>query len=240
MKPGTTVCPVRSTSAGRGGAPAPTATTCSPLISIQPGSSTASPVATAAPPSSVVGCGPLIWALTTSRSPTSRRRVPDHLHILHGESLLGYLEDHAARPERRRLIRLVDGKSTPRTEALDAMPVAEMLAVINDEDRTVADAVRIALPDITRAVEIIAAALRGGGRLIYLGAGSSGRIGLLDAVECPPTFGTDPAMVVGVLANGPGAFVNAPSRTSRTSRTTHIWRRMTCGISCWKRGRGGR
>jgi len=99
--------------------------------------------------------------------------------------------------------------ANPRTTALDAMPVEEMLAAMNDEDRTVTDAVRTALPNITRAVEVISAVLHGGGRLIYLGAGSSGRIGLLDAVECPPTFGTDPAMVVGVLASGPGAFVSA-------------------------------
>ena len=180
------------------------------------------------------------------RGSDSRRRVPNHLDILHGESLPGYLQRSlsSARypdvsPARGRSPRegdvsvprtmnllagayqpgkdlapmsldtLITEAANPRTTALDAMPVAQMLAIINDDDRTVADAVRTALPDITRAVEVISAVLRGGGRLIYLGAGSSGRIGLLDAVECPPTFGTNPAMVVGVLAGGPGAFVNA-------------------------------
>ncbi|MFI1095976.1 N-acetylmuramic acid 6-phosphate etherase [Streptomyces sp. NPDC020917] len=96
-----------------------------------------------------------------------------------------------------------------RTAGLDAMPVAELLAAMNDEDRTVAPAVRRALPEIAEAVAAAEAALRQGGRLIYLGAGTSGRIGLLDAVECPPTFGTAPEQVMGLLAGGPGAFITA-------------------------------
>ncbi|MEV5178044.1 N-acetylmuramic acid 6-phosphate etherase, partial [Streptomyces flaveolus] len=96
-----------------------------------------------------------------------------------------------------------------RTADLDRMPVGELLSVMNDEDQTVALAVRGALPEIGTAVEAITASLRRGGRLIYLGAGTSGRIGLLDAVECPPTFGTAPEQVVGLLSGGPGAFVVA-------------------------------
>jgi N-acetylmuramic acid 6-phosphate etherase len=96
-----------------------------------------------------------------------------------------------------------------RTADLDRMPVTELLAVMNDEDRTVALAVREALPQIGAAVEAITESLRRGGRLIYLGAGTSGRIGLLDAVECPPTFGTSPEQVVGLLSGGPGAFALA-------------------------------
>jgi N-acetylmuramic acid 6-phosphate etherase len=96
-----------------------------------------------------------------------------------------------------------------QTAELDRMPVAEMLSVMNAEDQTVALAVRDALPQIGAAVEAITASLRQGGRLIYLGAGTSGRIGLLDAVECPPTFGTSPEQVVGLLSGGPGAFVLA-------------------------------
>lgn len=96
-----------------------------------------------------------------------------------------------------------------RTAELDRMPVSEMLSVMNAEDQTVALAVRDALPQIGAAVEAITASLRQGGRLIYLGAGTSGRIGLLDAVECPPTFGTSPEQVVGLLSGGPGAFVLA-------------------------------
>ncbi|MEU1532876.1 N-acetylmuramic acid 6-phosphate etherase [Streptomyces fagopyri] len=96
-----------------------------------------------------------------------------------------------------------------RTAELDRMPVTELLATMNDEDQTVALAVRTALPQIAAAVEKITASLRAGGRLVYLGAGTSGRIGLLDAVECPPTFGTAPDRVVGLLSGGPGAFVLA-------------------------------
>ncbi|GHH74605.1 N-acetylmuramic acid 6-phosphate etherase [Streptomyces sulfonofaciens] len=96
-----------------------------------------------------------------------------------------------------------------RTAELDRMPVAELLSVMNAEDLTVAAAVRDALPRIGAAVEAITASLRQGGRLVYLGAGTSGRIGLLDAVECPPTFGTAPEQVVGLLSGGPGAFARA-------------------------------
>ncbi|MFE0633139.1 N-acetylmuramic acid 6-phosphate etherase [Streptomyces sp. NPDC058864] len=96
-----------------------------------------------------------------------------------------------------------------RTAELDRMPVSELLTVMNAEDQTVALAVREALPDIGTAVEAITESLRRGGRLIYLGAGTSGRIGLLDAVECPPTFGTAPEQVVGLLSGGPGAFIVA-------------------------------
>ncbi|GAA3827829.1 N-acetylmuramic acid 6-phosphate etherase [Streptomyces chiangmaiensis] len=96
-----------------------------------------------------------------------------------------------------------------RTDDLDRMPVTELLSVMNAEDQTVALAVREALPQIGAAVEAITESLRRGGRLIYIGAGTSGRIGLLDAVECPPTFGTSPEQVVGLLSGGPGAFVVA-------------------------------
>ncbi|MBY8883131.1 N-acetylmuramic acid 6-phosphate etherase [Streptomyces sp. PLK6-54] len=96
-----------------------------------------------------------------------------------------------------------------RTAHLDGMPVADLLTAMNDEDQTVALAVRRALPRIAEAVAAAEAALRRGGRLIYLGAGTSGRIGLLDAVECPPTFGTAPEQVMGLLAGGPGAFITA-------------------------------
>jgi N-acetylmuramic acid 6-phosphate etherase len=96
-----------------------------------------------------------------------------------------------------------------RTAGLDGMTVADLLAAMNDEDQGVALAVRRALPRIAEAVELTEAALRRGGRLVYLGAGTSGRIGLLDAVECPPTFGTAPEQVIGLLAGGPGAFITA-------------------------------
>ena len=97
----------------------------------------------------------------------------------------------------------------PRTLELDTMPATEFLEVMNDEDAKVAGAVRQAIPQIAAAVESIAGAFRSGGRLIYLGAGTSGRLGVLDAVECPPTFGTEPEQVVGLIAGGERAFVKA-------------------------------
>ncbi len=97
----------------------------------------------------------------------------------------------------------------PLTLDLDGLDTLELLKVINDEDQQVAAAVRRALPEIGAAVDRVAAARREGGRLIYLGAGTSGRIGLLDAVECPPTFGTEPEEVLGLIAGGDSAFVRA-------------------------------
>lgn len=99
--------------------------------------------------------------------------------------------------------------ANPRTTQLDTMSTVELLTVMNDEDRGVPQAVARVLPEIARAVDLVVASRRKGGRLIYLGAGTSGRIGLLDAVECPPTFGTDPEEVVGLIAGGEGAFVQA-------------------------------
>lgn len=107
------------------------------------------------------------------------------------------------------LRQLATEQRNPRTTHLDTMPIAELLAAMNAEDATVPDAVRSALGDLVRAVELVTARLRAGGRLVYLGAGTSGRLGLLDAAECPPTFGTSPDQVVGVIAGGPDAVLNA-------------------------------
>lgn len=97
----------------------------------------------------------------------------------------------------------------PRTTDLDTMSVGEILEAMNAEDQNVPRAVHDALPDIARAVELITTSLQAGGRLIYLGAGTSGRLGLLDAVECPPTFNTRPEQVRALLAGGEVAFTQA-------------------------------
>ncbi len=89
-----------------------------------------------------------------------------------------------------------------RTMTIDRMSTLGILTAINREDRGVADAVRRELPAIAGAVELIVKAFRRGGLLIYVGAGTSGRLGILDASECPPTYGTDPAMVQGIIAGG--------------------------------------
>lgn len=96
-----------------------------------------------------------------------------------------------------------------RTLNLDEMPISEFLTVMNEEDAKVAQAVSKQIPNITKAVETIITSFKKGGRLIYLGAGTSGRIGLLDSVECPPTFGVDFTQVVGLIAGGENAFIKA-------------------------------
>ncbi|WP_433716077.1 N-acetylmuramic acid 6-phosphate etherase [Nocardia sp. CA-084685] len=99
--------------------------------------------------------------------------------------------------------------SNPRTTTLDSMPIAELLRTMNAADAGVASVVAQAIPQIAQAVELIVAARRRGGRLIYLGAGTSGRLGVLDAAECPPTFGTAPGEVLGIIAGGPQALLRA-------------------------------
>ena len=100
------------------------------------------------------------------------------------------------------LDRLTTEQRNAATLHIDELSVSDMLRTIHDEDRKVFEAVENALPMIARAVEIIAVRLKKGGRLFYLGAGTSGRLGILDAVECPPTFGTNPELVQGVIAGG--------------------------------------
>ncbi len=92
---------------------------------------------------------------------------------------------------------------------IDLLPTRELVAVMNASDATVAPAVAAAADDIAAAIDAIAERLAAGGRLIYVGAGTSGRLGLLDAVECGPTFNTAPGQVEGVLAGGNDAFVDA-------------------------------
>lgn len=96
-----------------------------------------------------------------------------------------------------------------RTMHLDQMSVTELLTVMNEEDAKVSEAVKEQIPSIAQAVTAITKSLRRGGRLIYMGAGTSGRIGLLDAVECPPTFGTSSEIVRGLIAGGSNAFIKA-------------------------------
>jgi N-acetylmuramic acid 6-phosphate etherase len=92
---------------------------------------------------------------------------------------------------------------------LDAMSVEDAVALMNAQDAKAVAAVAAERKNIARAVELVAAALRAGGRLIYFGAGTSGRLGVLDASECPPTFRTDPDMVQGVIAGGEAAMFRA-------------------------------
>lgn len=96
-----------------------------------------------------------------------------------------------------------------RSRGLDQKSTLEILRVLNDEDAHVASAVRRALPNIARAVDAIVKAFQNGGRLFYIGAGTSGRLAVLDAAECPPTFGTPPSMVQAMIAGGKRAMLHA-------------------------------
>lgn len=98
--------------------------------------------------------------------------------------------------------RLTTEHRNERSAQFDRLSILEAVEVMNQEDACVAAAVGAARKEIARAIELVVAAFRGGGRLIYVGAGTSGRLGVLDATECPPTFLSPPAMVQGVIAGG--------------------------------------
>ncbi|HYY93539.1 MAG TPA: N-acetylmuramic acid 6-phosphate etherase [Pyrinomonadaceae bacterium] len=103
----------------------------------------------------------------------------------------------------------VTERENPRTRELSSLPTAEVLRLMNEEDAGVAPAVGRVLADVARAVDAIVERLRGGGRLFYVGTGTSGRLGVLDASECPPTFGVPPELVQGIIAGGYEALSRA-------------------------------
>lgn len=94
----------------------------------------------------------------------------------------------------------------PATTDIDTLSTLEMARVLNEQDATVAPAVARALPDIAESIDVIVDRIRQGGRLVYIGAGTSGRLGVLDASECPPTYNTPPELVVGLIAGGDHAL----------------------------------
>lgn len=106
------------------------------------------------------------------------------------------------------LEQLLSEERNPRTMGIDLMSSAEIAALINAEDRVVPEAVGKTLPQIAQAIDAIVAAFIAGGRLIYIGAGTSGRLGVLDASEIPPTFGAPPDWVIGLIAGGDRAIRN--------------------------------
>lgn len=110
---------------------------------------------------------------------------------------------------RDELATLTTESSNPAVEDLASLSTLELTTAMNREDAHVASAIAGALPVIAEIIDEVAARMRRGGRLIYVGAGTPGRIGVLDASECPPTFGTDPGQVVGVIAGGDSAIKNA-------------------------------
>lgn len=107
------------------------------------------------------------------------------------------------------LTKLSTEARNPDSMNLDVMSPLEIVTLMNHEDARAVASVTEVLPQVATAIEWATEALRSGGRIVYMGAGTSGRLGVLDAVECPPTFGVSPAMVVGLIAGGEGAFIKA-------------------------------
>ncbi|THA32174.1 N-acetylmuramic acid 6-phosphate etherase [Streptomyces sp. A1277] len=110
---------------------------------------------------------------------------------------------------RAQLATLTTEEFRPELAEIDRLATAEIARIMNGEDQTVPAAVAARLPEISAAIDATADRMARGGRLVYAGAGTAGRLGVLDASECPPTFNTDPADVIGLIAGGPSAMVTA-------------------------------
>lgn len=111
--------------------------------------------------------------------------------------------------ETKRLAQLETERRNERTAEMDALPTAELMRVLNQENHVVANSIDPLVPRLAELVDEIAKRMRNGGRIIYVGAGTSGRLGVLDASECPPTFGVSPDVVQGIIAGGPTALVSS-------------------------------
>lgn len=107
------------------------------------------------------------------------------------------------------LEKLLTEQVNPVSENIDALPTEEVLRIINSEDQKVAGAVAKEIPNIAMAVDVIVDRISKGGRLLYIGAGTSGRLGVLDAAECPPTFNVSPDLIQGIMAGGEVALSRA-------------------------------
>ena len=116
-------------------------------------------------------------------------------------------------PDKQALAELTTEQANPASARIDRLSTLEMLRVMNDEDRRVAESVTPELPGISEAVDGIVHAMKAGGRLFYIGAGTSGRLGVLDASECPPTFNVPAELVQGIIAGGEAALSRATEAT---------------------------
>src|SRR5690242_20209414 len=108
---------------------------------------------------------------------------------------------------------LLTEQVNPHSRGIDSLPTLDILRVINDEDRKIAESITPELPNVARAIDTIVGAFRRGGRLFYIGAGTSGRLGVLDASECPPTFSVSADLVQGIIAGGVDALYQATETT---------------------------
>ncbi|MCY8074875.1 N-acetylmuramic acid 6-phosphate etherase [Bacillus haynesii] len=111
--------------------------------------------------------------------------------------------------ENSHLSSLTTERRNERSKRIHQAETIDMLKIMNDEDKTVAEAVQEVLPDVKTAVDYAVGSLKKGGRIIYIGAGTSGRLGVLDAAECPPTFSISPESVIGIMAGGEQALFKA-------------------------------
>lgn len=114
---------------------------------------------------------------------------------------------------------LLTEQRNPASRSIDTLPTEDILRIINEEDQKVAGAVRETLPSVALAVDGIVEAFKRGGRLFYIGAGTSGRLGVLDAAECPPTFNVPPELVQGIIAGGEHALAHATEATEDDPET---------------------
>src|SRR5947209_6064622 len=128
-------------------------------------------------------------------------------------NISSFPSDCATLKRGRMLQNLLTEQSNPASANIDTLPTDQVLRIINSEDQRVALAVEREIPAIARAVDAIVAAIENGGRLFYIGAGTSGRLGVLDASEIPPTFSAPPEMVQGIMAGGESALSRATETT---------------------------
>ena len=134
---------------------------------------------------------------------------------------------------------LLTEQRNPASADIDERDTLDIVRIINEEDKKVAHAVEAVLEDVAKAVDLVVSAFRQGGRLFYVGAGTSGRLGVLDASECPPTFGADPERVQGIIAGGHEALVRSlgkeedfPERGTLALRDRHVSNRdVVMGIA---------
>ncbi len=127
--------------------------------------------------------------------------------------------------------RLPTEQANPRSHNLDRLSVPRLLRLMNDEDREAVRAVHRQLPSIARAIRLITQALRGGGRLLFIGAGTSGRLGVIEAAECPPTFHTNPSLIQAVMAGGRSAVLRSQegAEDDRAAARAAVRRRVRRG-----------
>ena len=147
-------------------------------------------------------CAAALWAASTARRRVDRARTPSNLARSHAPAIAGPFNPTMLDP------RITEHRN-PRTAEIDLASHEEIVAIMNAEDSRVPAAVATQSAQIAQAMQIAEETFRAGGRLFYVGAGTSGRLGVLDASECPPTFGVDPEMVQGIIAGGLPALTRA-------------------------------